>query len=262
MYHLKFNILLVTIVAFLFGCSSFKVKSFAPSPENGKIIGGVITKPEGEGPFPGVIILHGCAGVTDNHYAWAVRLKDWGYASLVLDSHGPRGIPNNCKQNRRVTVLERALDAHAAKNQFGNLPYIDRNRIGVIGFSEGGGAILEAINYNMVEYTLPKGSRDPFKAAVAFYPYCRARVDSNTSLLILIGDNDHWTPATLCEMNLPTAHFPENEITIRVYPGATHSFDFAKPNREYFGYRLEYSPSAMADAVPRTKAFLDKHLMQ
>jgi dienelactone hydrolase len=252
-------ILLLTII-FLSGCgNNIRIKSFAPTPERGENISGVITKPDGEGPFPAVVILHGCSGVNDHDYQWARRFKSWGYASLILDSHNPRGISNNCGK-RRVTPLERALDAHAAKTQFGEMPFVDRDRIGVIGFSEGGGTVLEAINFNLVEFTLPPGSNDPFKAAVAFYPYCRYRADSNTNLLILIGGKDDWTPASVCEENLPIAHFPDNEIILKVYPNAVHSFDYDKPYRNYMGHALGYSSSAMTDAVPRVKAFFDKSL--
>jgi dienelactone hydrolase len=260
MQTIMFRLLSILVIVLLSGCSgSIKIKSFAPTPERGQIISGTITKPDGEGPFPGVVILHGCAGVKDIDYQWAHRLKEWGYASLVLDSHSPRGISNNC-MNRKVTILERALDAHAAKVQFGKLPFVDRNRIGVIGFSEGGGTILEAVNYNLVEYTLPDGSRDPFKAAVALYPYCRNIVDANTNLLILIGDKDDWTPSSLCEMNLPRPHDKVSEILLKIYPGAVHSFDSHKPDRAFLGHSLGYSSSAMSDAVPRVKAFFDKHL--
>ena len=260
MTHKIYWVFLLLVLTCLGGCGGgLKVKSYAPTPERGDVISGRIVKPEGDGPFPGVIILHGCSGVNDLDYSWARRLKDWGYASLVLDSHGPRAIFNNCTK-RKITKLERALDAHAAKVQFGELPFVDRNRIGVIGFSEGGGTILEAIRPNLVKYSLPEGSRDPFKAAVAFYPHCYGAGDSNTNLMILIGEKDDWTPAQLCMDNLPTAVKPEDEVLIEIYPGAYHSFDYQKPLRDYLGYRLGYDSNAMADAVPRTKAFLDKHL--
>jgi len=77
------------------------------------------------------------------------------------------------------------------------------------------------VNYNLVEYSLPEGSRDPFKGAVALYPFCRSQVDANTNLMILMGDADTWIPASLCEMNLPQAHNDSDEFIFKVYPGVT-----------------------------------------
>jgi len=55
---------------------------------------GELFRPEGTGPFSAVVVLHGCGGVTPNAYVWARRLKDWGYAALVIDSFKPRGYPD------------------------------------------------------------------------------------------------------------------------------------------------------------------------
>lgn len=266
------NIFKVFLVVFLFLLCScgpqFKFKSFAPTPERGDIIGGYIIKPSGDGPFPGVIILHGCSGVKDNDYQWANRLSEWGYAALILDSYSSRGISNNCGESKskgyfykaKISALERALDAHAAKSAFGELPYVDRNKIGVMGYSQGGRTVFEAIKHNFVAYTLPEDSRDPFKAAVALYPMCMFTAETNVDLLILAGDEDDWAPGSLCKEDPPEPFDANTEVVVKVYPGATHSFDMDKPDRTYRGYKLRYSPSAMADAVPRVKAFFDKHL--
>jgi len=106
MITLKRLVIFLVVVGLLGVCGSpFSVKSFAPTPDHGVAISGVISKPEGDGPFPAVIILHGCSGVTDLDFQWAQCFKEWGYASLVLDSHSPRNILLNCK-HRKVTTLE------------------------------------------------------------------------------------------------------------------------------------------------------------
>lgn len=261
MHRIALNICLVAITFYLSGCvESLKIKSYAPKPDKGVNISGVIIKPDGDGPFPGIIILHGCGGIMSNDYDWAHRFKKWGYASLVLDSNGPRGLNENCGKRKKLTAYERALDAHAAKVKFGSLPYVDRKRIGILGNSHGAWTVLEANRFNLVEYTLPEEARDPFKAAVALYPYCRYKYDSNTNLLILSGGKDDWTPSRLCEENLPEAHSPENVVILKIYPGAYHKFDNRKGHRTFNGHQLAYSPSAMTDAVPRVKAFFDKYV--
>jgi dienelactone hydrolase len=41
---------------------------------------GKFSKPGGRGPFPSVVIMHGCGGPPE-HYEWAKRLHEWGYAA-------------------------------------------------------------------------------------------------------------------------------------------------------------------------------------
>src|SRR5215475_14493176 len=42
--------------------------------------------PSGSGPYPTVVVMHGCGGVGPNVPAWAMWLRSEGYAALVLDS--------------------------------------------------------------------------------------------------------------------------------------------------------------------------------
>jgi dienelactone hydrolase len=48
--------------------------------------------PDGPGPFPVVILLHGCGGIGGGDWYWARRLTDWGYAALVLNSFSARDV--------------------------------------------------------------------------------------------------------------------------------------------------------------------------
>ena len=102
----------------------------------------------------------------------------------------------------------------------------------------------------------------PFRAIVALYPYCpKVAPPLANDLLILIGDADDWASAARCSVYVDkyqtgTAHRPY----LRVYPGARHSFDAKRPERVYFGHRLAYDPKATADAIERTRKFLNDHL--
>ena len=46
----------------------------------------------GGGPFPAVVVLHGCVGITGHFTGIGDRLSSWGYVALAVDSLGPRGI--------------------------------------------------------------------------------------------------------------------------------------------------------------------------
>src|SRR5271154_6030415 len=75
---------------------------------------GTLTLPKGTPPFPAVILMHGCGGMTQNMNVWAQRLRSWGYAALILDSFAPRGIENVCGRGNQFPPRERAKDAFTA----------------------------------------------------------------------------------------------------------------------------------------------------
>ena len=54
-------------------------------------INATLYRPFGPGPFPAVVLLHGCAGVLDKHTGWARQLSEWGYAALIVDSFSTGG---------------------------------------------------------------------------------------------------------------------------------------------------------------------------
>src|SRR5262245_63245409 len=63
----------------------------------GDRIQGYLAKPEGAGPFPAVIGLHGCAGMHDTTKRKLVdELVGWGYVVLLVDSFATRGIEHAC----------------------------------------------------------------------------------------------------------------------------------------------------------------------
>jgi len=248
---------LILSIAF-FSCSStHKFPSYSNSPDNEVMLRGTLSNPSGDGPFPAVVILHGCGGITDNHRTWAYRLKSWGYVAMVLDSHGPRGIRNNCGRIKQVSASVRATDAYRAKNYLAELPFVDRNNIGVIGFSHGGSTTLASVVYQFPDI---EDKISPFKAAVAFYPYCNAALEVNTNLMILTGENDDWTPSAKCVLNTPFSKDDQYEVTLKVYPDTYHSFDFQRRDRVYFGHVLKYNREAASDAISQVKAFFGRHL--
>jgi poly(3-hydroxybutyrate) depolymerase len=72
MRNIKAFIILVIVTAIIIlhtSCTSYQTVSFnsAPVAEDSIVIEGNLYKPEGNGRFPAVIVLHGCAGI-DYHF--------------------------------------------------------------------------------------------------------------------------------------------------------------------------------------------------
>ena len=176
--------------------------------------------PPGNGPFPAVLVMHSCSGITDNTRSWAGRLVGWGYAAVIVDSFGPRNQRSICESVDFIPTPVRALDAHNAATYLRTLPNIQADRIGIIGFSHGGGATLWAA----IDERIPvdRGGR-PFQAAVAYYPTCsggKIVEPFATDVLILVGKDDDWTPADLCLKTVAARANQARPPAIKVYPGA------------------------------------------
>jgi dienelactone hydrolase len=223
---------------------------------------GILHRPSGSGPFPAVVMLCGCGGFDKkedarHQGAWAQRLVEWGYVALQVDSFSPRGPSNICEDTSTVSDGERSHDAFSAKTYLSALPFVDPKRIAVVGWSHGGWAVMRIVD----GYYRDKAV-NPFKAAVAFYPYCQPLYGPDTPLLVLIGKKDDWCPASNCESLKQYGAYKDSkyEFTLKVYPNAYHAFDFEGLKEDSFGHHAEYDPEATSDAVSQTRDFLSRYL--
>jgi dienelactone hydrolase len=219
---------------------------------------GTIILPQDAPPYPAVVVLHGCNGVSQATRAWTRRLASWGYAALLIDSFSSRGIENVCGRGMELSGRERAKDALAAAAYLRTRPDIDPDRIGLFGYSHGGWSALAAARENAVT----ESGTTPFAAVVAYYPNCPPGAPPFASdVQILIGDADDWTPAKRCiDLVARYAEAGAHRPLLKIYPGAVHSFDVKRPDRVYFGHRLAYDAKAAAESFDLTRQFLDSHL--
>jgi len=223
-----------------------------------------IYKPRGNGPFPAVIVLHGCGGTDYHHKAWAERLVSWGYVALVPDSFMSRGHKSLCTQTTLVPPEMRVSDIIGSAEYLAGLPYVAKDKIGLVGFSHGGWTIMKAVQerYQLKAFGI--------RGAVAYYPYCNPKQDTKISipLLVLIGEDDSWTPALLCrELQANEALKSAAPTEMVFYPGAYHSFDRPERVIEVDGWSVGGgvkkhksggNPAAAEDSFNRSKAFFER----
>ncbi len=204
-----------------------------------------------------MVVLHGCNGVRRHERIWARQLAEWGYLTLLVDSFRPRNVGSVCNYGMLIPPRLQAGDAFAAGQYLRSRPDVRGDRIGVIGFSHGGWAVLKAVQAGLA---CPP-STPSFEAAVAFYPGCDPPVAAlETNTLILIGEADDWTPVARCRRWAELAQRNGHTLRIKTYPGALHSFDAQSMPHFFVGHYIGRDPAAAADALIETRAFLEQYL--
>jgi dienelactone hydrolase len=215
-----------------------EVIKFPSLDENSTRITGFLVKPFGVGPFAGthaaVVAMHGCGGLfkavngkpSKKMVDWARRLNAAGYVVLFPDSFASRGLGSICHmKNRPVSEKQRARDAEGAAEWLAGQNYIYPERIALLGWSNGGTAVLWATEPNRPQTSVK------FMTAIAFYPTCRILESTNwkpeVPLTILIGREDDWDPPEPCERLAKRW-----QVKIHVYEGAYHSFDHPSAERQ------------------------------
>ena len=207
-------------------------------PAQGLELVGRLYAPEGKGPFPAVVLLHGCNGMwgsdgepSRSYEAWARHFQGRGYLALLLDSFGPRGEKEICTQGARKIHpgRDRAGDANAALRWLALRSDVRPESIHLLGWSNGATSVLEAIKGPV---RAGPEATPSFRTAIAFYPGCnelaQRNYESRVPLLIQAGGADDWTPARYCEALAAQARASGSPVEIDVYEGAHHAFDAAE----------------------------------
>lgn len=209
---------------------------------------GFMARPSGNGPFPGIVVIHEWWGLNNYIRGEATKLAEEGYVALAVDLFGKSTTDMN-----EAMAMVRALNQQAATAQMlsaadylRSRTYVRSDRVGSIGWCFGGGQSLNlAIN-------------DPRLAAAVIY-YGQPVTDPNqlskirARILGIYGEADQSIPMTKVEEFRRALTQAGVRYEIYTYPGAPHAF--ANPTRG-----TSYKPEAAKDAWKKTLVFLDKHL--
>ncbi len=228
---------------------------FMPPLVEGKsaVGSGALTLPSGSGPFPAIILTHGCSGVTAGETGWATTLTRAGIAAFVVDSFGDRNIREICTGRERINIASVLTDVYRALELLGTHPRIDPSRIGIMGMSFGG---RTAVWTSQTRFQERYGTgRHRFAAYLAFYPvscYITLADEVKVSggpIRIFIGREDDWTPVGQCRQYVDRLRRMGTDVTLFEYPGAYHAFDNTTlPASRYW-----------AEAIsPRNCAFIER----
>jgi dienelactone hydrolase len=108
-----------------------------------------VFRPDGPGPFPVALILHGCGGKTPFLEDYARVAVAAGWAAVVVDSLAPRGLtPLDAKltvcTGMRLRGSKRAADVFAMQAWLQAQDWADASQLFLAGWSHGGWTIMDA----------------------------------------------------------------------------------------------------------------------
>lgn len=240
-------------------------------------------KPDGEGPFPGLVLMHQCGGLNNNMSMlnWAREGVKRGYVVLLMDALGPRNVNSVCYSPKGDVFFSRgARDALQAAKHLRSLPYVDKTRLAYAGFSWGGGVGLVVSSKRSKEVFGLFDKIENFNAVVSFYPPCNVYPKNGSApytlvlsgnerpLLVLLGGRDNETPPEECTADLSPMKAAGRQIEWHLYPDATHCWDCEQWNglskTDIRGNRVEYlyDEAVTRDSGRRMFEFIEKAFKQ
>ena len=156
-------------------------------------------------------------------------------------------------------------DAYRALKFLARDPFVDPDRVAVIGFANGGRVALMSIERGYLEQASPT----KFRAAVAFYPSCLGLKGEMTApALILIGELDDWTPGQGMPEHgggprrlgdiAPEGQGRTDQARWSFPAPTTHSMRSGSQRHSMLkGHHLEFNQSATNQSTEALREFLD-----
>ncbi len=221
--------------------SDGKAGNLAFTSQGGVTLYGDVTIPEvGDGPFPAMVLMHGTGGRGYRQNSWADFFAEKGIASINVDYFTGRGY------RRGSSPPGDYYDVADAMKLLSTHPQVDKNRIGVMGWSNGAEIALEAA---LIDESKADGMT--LKAHVVFYPPCELTsvpaFGPNYPIAVFMGTKDYVAKVFQCQEMVDKGVSRYNkDVRLTVYEGAYHGWDGKKDidSTDHHGRNIRLVPSA------------------
>ncbi len=210
--------------------------------------GGYAALPDGDGPYPAVVVIHEAYGLNDNIKEITRRFADTGYVALAVDLFADRNRAI-CMARYMTGMLLGAVerpgiaDLRSALTHLAEMPEVDSHRIGAIGFCMGGGF---AIAWACTDRRL--------KAIAPFYGANPRPIDAVERACPIVGSypGKDFSASAGRALDIALDKY-QIDHEIKIYPGARHSF--------FNDHGRAYNKHAADDSWARVITFFAKHLV-
>ena len=220
---------------------------------------GYLAKPDGTGPWPGVVVIHEALGVNNDIRHQTDLLAQRGYLAVAVDLFSAGGVLRCLRRTFADLVSGTGPafgDIEAARQYVAEHPD-STGKVGVIGFCMGGGFALLAATRGF-DASAPNYGPLPKNAADVLAGACPVVGSYGGS------DRSMRNAAAKLDAALTTADVVHD---VKEYPGAGHSFMNRHPIGPFGPFtRLEkvvglhHDPAATEDAWARITDFFGTHL--
>ena len=191
---------------------------------NGVTLEGFAAFPPGNGPFPGVLIVHQWKGLSDFEMGIAQRLAEQGFVAFAADVYGKGIRPSTMQQAGEQAGMYRADRqlmrgrVQAGLDLLKGLPDVDSSMTAAIGYCFGGGCVLElarggAVLKGVVSFHGNLDTPDPADANKI-----------NCSVLVLHGADDPHVPPEQVTAFADEMRSAGVDWQFTEYGGAVHAF--------------------------------------
>ncbi|XPV77512.1 MAG: dienelactone hydrolase family protein [Desulfovibrio sp.] len=180
--------------------------------------------PEGQSPFPAVLMFHEYTGLTSTVEQQALQLVNAGFAVFCADFYGVDERPKNVAEaitahkvyrNDRALMRERGVHCYETLMKCDD---IDSKRISALGFSFGGGAALELARARVL-----------LQNAISIYGYLETSIPIKsqaikTPIYCLHVDNDPVLPEDAVEQFAHEMDTTASNYTLETIDSVQHGF--------------------------------------
>ena len=229
---------------------------------DGVPLGAYVARPDGAGPFPGLLLIHDVRGLYDHYRDVAHRFAGEGFFTVALDLYSREGapelpdMPSVFRWMRALPDRRVLADLGAAVDGIAAYPDVRADAVAVTGFCMGGQyALMAACTvkrlaacvswYGMLRYAEKDEAKPASPLDLAPQLSC--------PYLGLFGAEDPIIPVADVEELRSILAREGKTFEIEVYEGAGHGF-FNDTRPEMF------RPTVAAQAWQRAIGFLREHL--
>jgi len=208
---------------------------------------GLLARPSGEGPFPGLVLLPGGRGlIVPNCYSSILpTFLEWGYAILIVAPRTAKEMDGTPRYT--YSFADNGNYGFGAARILGAFEFVDKDKLVLWGHSYGGSAVVDAAIYGGDKLKV-------YRAAVAAAPYCPGKArPPGLPLLVVTGEKDPEVEPVLCTDYANQLEGTE-DFEFLLLPETGHSYWTS------FGRDYKYNPETAKLAQQRVKAFFAKHL--
>ena len=229
----------------------------------GQTMEGYLTRPEAEGRYPAVVVIQEVWGVNSHIQSVAERLPSQGYVGLAPALFHREGrmtlglheeIQPASQRMSGCTAANLVADVKAAVEYLKAQPFVQPDRIGIVGFCFGGRvSYLAACNISDLKATVVfYGGAIPQPLTGGGPSPLEQTANISSPVLGLFGEDDqNPTPDEVSRIAAELKNHGKS-YEFHTYPGCGHGF--------HCDARASYRPESAQDAWGKALAWFEKHL--